>query len=91
MAVRLISAAHKPKGDQVGNVDAPPKESLNVGEINLADAPAPVKAAVQKQAGKLLKLESLTEGAKVTYEAQIESAKKKRVEFKFAADGSAIK
>ncbi len=60
-------------------------------EINLADAPAPVQAAIQKQAGKLLKLESLTEGAKVTYEAQIENAKQKRSEFKFAADGSPIK
>ncbi len=60
-------------------------------EIKLFDAPAPVQAAVEKQAGKLIKFESLTEGTKVTYEAEIENVKKKRAEFKFSADGSVIK
>lgn len=60
-------------------------------EIKIADAPAAVQAAIQKQPGKLLKIETLTRNGKVTYEAQMDIYKRKMVELKFAPDGTPIK
>ena len=40
-------------------------------EVSIDAVPAPVKAALEA-AGKVIKVETLTKGAKVTYEAQIE-------------------
>lgn len=60
-------------------------------EIKIADAPAAVQAAIQKQPGKLLKIETLTRNGKVTYEAQMDIYKRKLIELKFAADGTPVK
>ena len=45
-------------------------------EVSINAVPAPVKAALEAS-GKVIKVETLTKGAKVTYEAQIEKNGKK--------------
>jgi uncharacterized membrane protein YkoI len=58
-------------------------------EIDLATVPAAAKDAIQKKAGgaEIKKVESVTEGSAVTYEATI-SRKGKTSEFSVNADGS---
>jgi len=50
----------------------PPSEE----EVSIDTVPAPVKAALQS-AGNVIKIEMVTKGGKVTYEAQVEKHGKK--------------
>jgi len=50
----------------------PPSEE----EVSIDTVPAPVKAALQA-AGNVIKIEMVTKGGKVTYEAQVEKHGKK--------------
>jgi hypothetical protein len=61
-------------------------------EVALDSIPAPTKAAIEKSAGigKILKVESVTKGTTVTYEAELLKAGKKS-EVAVAADSSAQK
>ena len=61
-------------------------------EVALDSIPAPAKAAIEKSAGsgKILKVESVTKGTTVTYEAELLKAGKKS-EVAVAADGSVQK
>ena len=61
-------------------------------EVTLDSIPAPAKAAIEKSAGsgKILKVESVTKGTIVTYEAELLKAGKKS-EVAVAADGSVQK
>ena len=58
-------------------------------EIGLDEAPAGVKTALLTH-GKVIKLESLTKGTVVTYEAEVEK-NGKRTEVEVGADGKTIK
>ena len=59
-------------------------------EIEMSDVPAPAKASIEKQANgaKITKIERVTEGAAVRYEAVITRGKKSS-EFVVNPDGSA--
>lgn len=61
-------------------------------EVTLDSIPAPARDAIQKAVGKgkLLKVETLTEGGKTAYEAAIEVGKKKS-EVKVDANGGMLK
>ena len=61
-------------------------------EVTLDSIPAAAKAAIEKQAagGKITKVETLTKGKTVTYEAAV-VRKGKTSEIAVAADGSAVK
>lgn len=61
-------------------------------EVALDSIPAPAKAAIEKKAagGKISKVEAVTEGGKLSYEATIVT-KGKESEVKVAADGSVMK
>lgn len=61
-------------------------------EVTLDSIPAPAKAAIEKSAGsgKILKVESVTKGTTVTYEAELLKAGKKS-EVAVTADGSVQK
>ena len=61
-------------------------------ETTLDLIPGPAKAAIEKIAagGKITKVETLTKGQSVTYEAAITKGRKKS-EIKVAADGSVLK
>ncbi len=62
-------------------------------EVDLDSIPAPAKAAIQKRAagGSVEKVEKLTEGSKVSYEAALKSKTGKKLEAAVNADGSAHK
>ena len=59
-------------------------------EVDLDSIPAPAKAAIQKRAagGTVEKVEKLTEGSKVSYEAALKLRKGKKLEVAVNADGS---
>jgi len=61
-------------------------------EVTLDSIPAAARAAIEKQAagGKITKVETLTKGKTVTYEAAV-VRKGKTSEIAVAADGSAVK
>jgi uncharacterized membrane protein YkoI len=61
-------------------------------EVDIATIPAAAKAAIEKKAtgGKIKKVETVTEGSKVSYEAAIEKNGKSS-EFAVNADGSVHK
>lgn len=61
-------------------------------EVALDSIPAPAKAAIEKRAagGKVSKVEEVTEGGKVAYEAAL-VVKGKKSEVKFSADGNPVK
>jgi len=61
-------------------------------EVALASVPSPAKAAIEKKAtgGKVTKVEAITKGSTVTYEAAITKAGKKS-ELVVAADGTEVK
>jgi len=61
-------------------------------EVTLDSIPAAARAAIEKQAagGKITKIETLTKGRTVTYEAAV-VRKGKTSEIAVAADGSAVK
>jgi len=61
-------------------------------EVTLDRIPAPAKAAIEKSAGsgKIIKVESVTKGTTVTYEAELLKAGKKS-EVAVAADGTVQK
>src|SRR6266480_1303267 len=69
-------------------VDASGKLMSDEQEIGVAESPDAVRAAIAKEAagGKVNKLEHITEGRKVFYEALI-STRGKREEVKFGRDG----
>lgn len=62
-------------------------------EIDLDSIPAPAKAAIQKRAagGTVEKVEKVTEGSKVSYEAALKSKRGKKSEAAVNADGSTHK
>jgi uncharacterized membrane protein YkoI len=62
-------------------------------EVDLDSIPAPAKAAIQKRAagGTVEKVEKLTEGSNVSYEAAIKSKSGKKSEAAVNADGSVHK
>jgi uncharacterized membrane protein YkoI len=62
-------------------------------ELDLAAVPAAAMAAIQKKAGSgtVSKVESVTAGAKVYYEAGIKTSAGKAMEFSVNADGSVHK
>jgi hypothetical protein len=62
-------------------------------EIALDSIPSAAKAAIQKRAanGKVNKVESVTRGQSVSYEAEITSKTGKRSEVAVQADGSPMK
>jgi uncharacterized membrane protein YkoI len=72
-------------------VDANGKLISDEQVIAVAESPDPVRAAIGKEAagGKVDKLEHITEGGKVFYEALI-STKGKREEVKFGRDGKVL-
>jgi uncharacterized membrane protein YkoI len=59
-------------------------------EVDLAAIPVPAKAAIQKQAagGTIKKVESVTHGSSVSYEADIRTTAGKNIEVAVNADGS---
>jgi uncharacterized membrane protein YkoI len=61
-------------------------------ETTLASIPAPARAAIQKAAGKgkVLTIETVTEGGNVWYEAQLRTGGKKS-EVKVDAAGTLVK
>jgi uncharacterized membrane protein YkoI len=61
-------------------------------EVDLESVPAPAKTAIEKKAagGKIKKVETVTEGNKVFYEAAM-VVKGKNSEIKVAPDGSPVK
>lgn len=59
-------------------------------QLDLQSAPAPVKAALETK-GKLLRLEALTRGSVVTYEALVQAKSGKKSEISLDASGKAIK
>lgn len=59
-------------------------------QLDLQSAPAPVKAALETK-GKLLRLETLTKGSVVTYEALVQAKSGKKSEISLDASGKAIK
>jgi uncharacterized membrane protein YkoI len=70
-------------------IDAAGRVYLVEEETALDSVPPAVKTALQSQ-GKLLRLETLTKGTAVTYEAQVEKNGKKS-EVEFGADGKPVK
>lgn len=62
-------------------------------EVALENIPAGARAAIQKKAagGKITKVETLTKGNAVTYEAAITSKSGKKSEIQVAADGTVKK
>lgn len=59
-------------------------------QLDLDAAPAPVKAALQTT-GKLLRLETVTKGSAVTYDARVQAKSGKKSEISLDASGKAIK
>ena len=61
-------------------------------EVSLDSIPAPAKAAIEKKAagGKITKVETLTKGNTVTYEAALQKGLKKS-EVTVTADGTEVK
>jgi uncharacterized membrane protein YkoI len=59
-------------------------------QLDLDSAPAPVKAALQSK-GKLLRLETVTHGTAVSYEALVQAASGKKSEISLDATGKTIK
>lgn len=59
-------------------------------EVDLDSIPAPAKAAIEKKAagGKIEKVETLTKGSAVSYEAAIKTKAGKTIEVGVNADGS---
>jgi hypothetical protein len=62
-------------------------------EIALDNIPSAAKAAIEKRAadGKVNKVESVTKGQSISYEAEITSKTRKRSEVAVKADGSPVK
>jgi hypothetical protein len=59
-------------------------------QLDLDSAPAPVKAALQSR-GKLLRLETVTRGTTISYEALVQAASGKKSEISLDAAGKPIK
>ena len=75
------------------NLDSQGKLVSVEEEVALDSIPAAVRAAIQKKVagGKLERVEAITAGSKVTWEASFANPKGKKQEFQVAADGSAVK
>ena len=73
-------------------VDASGKVTVIEQEVTLDSIPAAAKAAIEKQAagGKITKVETLTQGDAVTYEAAVTKGSKKS-EITVKADGTPVK
>ena len=58
-------------------------------QLDVADAPAPVKAALEAK-GTIIRLESVREGGRTTYEGKVKTKAGKKIEMELDADGKAI-
>lgn len=59
-------------------------------QLDIANAPAPVRAAMEAK-GKIVALEAVMLGGKTTYEGQVQTTAGKKVAVEVDADGKAIK
>ena len=58
-------------------------------QLDVADAPAPVKAALEAK-GTIIRLESVREGGRTTYEGKVKTKAGKKIEMELDADGKPI-
>jgi uncharacterized membrane protein YkoI len=78
--------------DRTVAVDAAGKLLESETEVEFSTLPAPVKAALTKEAGKgkVTKVEEVTEGGVVSYEGLVKEAGKKDREVVVGADGKVV-
>lgn len=71
-------------------IDAAGKVYLIEEQLDIAKAPAPVRAAMEAK-GKVVVLESVMQGGKTTYEGQVQTKAGKKMAVELDADGKPIK